>query len=122
MQSLASGGGIAHGQLVLENARGNERTARSSLKTEDEFERTVFETSELLEDIFLLRRQVRGGSKTGIPDIIGVDGEGNVCIIELKNTEVDAAIIPIEMGKTRMSDVLRIFEFAYHKVAGSAEK
>lgn len=62
--------------------------------TEEEFERTVFETSELLEDIFLLKRQVRGGNKTGIPDIIGVDGEGNVCIVELKNKEVDADIIP----------------------------
>lgn len=62
-------------------------------KTEEEFERTIFETSELLEDIFPLKRQVRGGGKTGIPDIIGVDGEGNVCIVELKNTEVDASII-----------------------------
>ncbi len=29
-------------------------------KTEKEFETTVFETSELLEDIFLLKRQVHG--------------------------------------------------------------
>ncbi|MCI0553654.1 MAG: hypothetical protein L0287_22125 [Anaerolineae bacterium] len=63
-------------------------------KTEEEFERTVFETSELLEDIFLLKRQVRGGSKTGIPDIIGLDNDGNVCIIEMKNVPVDANIIP----------------------------
>lgn len=63
-------------------------------KTEDEFERTVFSTAELLKDIFLLKRQVRGGNKTGIPDIVGVDNEGSVCIIEMKNTEVDAGIIP----------------------------
>jgi len=63
-------------------------------KTEEEFERTVFETSELLEDIFLLKRQVRGGSKSGIPDIIGLDSDGNVCIIEMKNVPVDANIIP----------------------------
>jgi hypothetical protein len=63
-------------------------------KTEEEFERTVFETSELLEDIFLLKRQVRGGSKTGVPDIIGLDSDGNVCIIEMKNVPVDANIIP----------------------------
>jgi hypothetical protein len=63
-------------------------------KTEEEFERTVFETSELLEDIFLLKRQVRGGSKTGIPDIIGLDSDGNVCIIEMKNVPVDSNIIP----------------------------
>lgn len=63
-------------------------------KAEEEFERTVFETSELLEDIFLLKRQVRGGSKAGIPDIIGLDSDGNVCIIEMKNVPVDSNIIP----------------------------
>lgn len=62
--------------------------------TEDEFENTVFNTSELLEDIFLLKRQVRGGGKSGIPDIIGVDKDGNICIIEMKNAPVDASIVP----------------------------
>jgi RecB family endonuclease NucS len=62
--------------------------------SEDEFERMVFTTSELLKDIFLLKRQIRGGNKSGIPDILGIDREGNVCIVEMKNTEVDADIIP----------------------------
>jgi len=63
-------------------------------KTEDEFEKTVFETPEILEDIFLIRRQVRGGSKSGIPDIVGIDNDGNICIVEMKNVRVDASIIP----------------------------
>ena len=63
-------------------------------KTEEEFERAVFATPELLEDIFLIKRQIRGGSKAGIPDIVGVDNDGNVCILEMKNVTVDAAIIP----------------------------
>lgn len=63
-------------------------------ETEEQFERTVFESSELLKDIFLLKRQVRGGSKAGIPDILGIDADGNVCIIEMKNCDVDASIIP----------------------------
>src|SRR5437588_735307 len=63
-------------------------------KTEEEFERIIFETSELLEEIFLLKRQIRGGGKSGIPDIVGVDNDGNVCIIEMKNVTVDASIIP----------------------------
>lgn len=62
-------------------------------KTEEEFERTVFETPELLEDIFLIKRQVRRGGKSGIPDIIGVDNDGNICIVEMKNTTVDSSII-----------------------------
>jgi len=76
----------------------SQKTTRALLdkpfKTEEEFEKTVFATAELLEDIFLLKRQVRGGNKSGIPDIIGVDREGAVCIIEMKNTQVDARIIP----------------------------
>ena len=32
------------------------------------------------------------------------------------------ASYPIEIGKTKMKDFQRIFEFAYHKVAGSADK
>lgn len=63
-------------------------------KTEDELERIVFESSELLEEIFVLKRQVRGGAKPGIPDIIGMDSDGNVCILEIKNVPVDASIIP----------------------------
>jgi hypothetical protein len=62
-------------------------------KTEEEFERIVFETPEILEDIFLIKRQVRRGAKSGIPDIIGVDNDGNICIVEMKNTTVDSSII-----------------------------
>lgn len=62
--------------------------------TEEEFERAVFETKDLLEEVYLLKRQVRGGKKPGIPDIIGVDSDGNVCIVEMKNVPVDASILP----------------------------
>lgn len=54
----------------------------------------MFETKGLLEDVYLLKRQVRGGRKPGIPDIVGVDSDGNVCIVEMKNVPVDAAILP----------------------------
>lgn len=63
-------------------------------ETEEEFERTVFETKELFEDITLIKRQIRGGHKSGIPDIIGIDANGAVCIIEMKNVAVNASIIP----------------------------
>jgi hypothetical protein len=62
--------------------------------TEEEFERAVFETKGLLEDVYLLKRQIRGGRKPGIPDIIGIDSDGNVCIVELKNVRVDVSILP----------------------------
>jgi len=63
-------------------------------KSEAEFEKLIFNTPEILEDIFLLKRQVRGGNKSGIPDIVGIDNDGNICIVEMKNVNVDASIIP----------------------------
>jgi RecB family endonuclease NucS len=66
--------------------------------TEEEFEQTVFDTPAVLGDIYLLKRQVRGGGKPGIPDIIGVDAQGKVCVVEMKNTSVDASVIPQVLG------------------------
>jgi hypothetical protein len=62
--------------------------------SEEEFEKVVFETKELLEDIFLIKRQIRGGRKPGIPDIVGIDKNGNVCIVEMKNVVIDSSVIP----------------------------
>lgn len=80
--------------LLWKRSEGTLSLLATPFKTEEEFERTVFETQEILEDIFLLKRQIRGGNKPGIPDIIGIDNDGNVCIIEMKNVDVDASIIP----------------------------
>jgi len=80
--------------LFWKTPRGVKALLATPFGSEDEFESTVFGTSELLEDIFLLKRQVRGGGKSGIPDIIGIDSDGNVCIIEMKNHPVDSSIIP----------------------------
>jgi len=63
-------------------------------KTEEEFERMVFDTPQILEDIYLIKRQIRGGSKSGVPDIIGINSDGDICIIEMKNATVDSSIIP----------------------------
>jgi hypothetical protein len=80
--------------LFWKSNQSTRRLADTPFKTEEEFERVVFATPEILEDIFLLKRQIRGGGKQGIPDIVGIDNDGNVCIIEMKNVTVDAAIIP----------------------------
>ena len=67
---------------------------KTPFKTEEEFEKMVFGTKELFQDICLIKRQIRGGNKSSIPDIIGIDNEGNVCIIEMKNVNVNQSIIP----------------------------
>jgi hypothetical protein len=80
--------------LLWKTSKETKSLASTPFSTEEEFERLVFDTPAILEDIFLLKRQIRGGSKSGIPDIIGIDNDGNVCILEMKNVEVDARIIP----------------------------
>jgi hypothetical protein len=68
--------------------------AETPFVSEEEFEKLVFETPEILENIFILKRQIRGSNKSGIPDMIGIDNDGNICIIEMKNVEVNSNIIP----------------------------
>ncbi|OPZ44986.1 MAG: hypothetical protein BWY93_00138 [Euryarchaeota archaeon ADurb.BinA087] len=81
--------------LFLKNNAETKILLSEQFKTEESFEKLIFHSPELLGgDIFLLKRQLRGGNKTGIPDIIGIDSNGNVCIIEMKNTTVDESIIP----------------------------
>ncbi len=80
--------------LFWKTKEGTKSLLATEFKTEEEFEKAVFEIPEILEDVFLLKRQVRGGNKPGIPDIVGIDNDGNVCIVEMKNVAVDAAIIP----------------------------
>lgn len=80
--------------LFWKTPKGVKALLATPFKSEDDFEKIVFETSELLEDIFLIKRQVRGGSKSGIPDIVGIDSDGDICIIEMKNVPVDSSIIP----------------------------
>ena len=80
--------------LFWKTKRATTSLLATPFKTEEEFEKLIFDTPQILEDIFLLKRQIRGGGKAGIPDIIGIDNDGNICIIEMKNITVDASIIP----------------------------
>ncbi len=80
--------------LFLKTKEKTKSLLSTPFKSEEEFEKTIFNTPEILEDIFLIKRQIRGGNKSGIPDIIGIDNDGNICIIEMKNVLVDAKIIP----------------------------
>lgn len=80
--------------LFWKTPLGTKQLLSTPFKSEDEFEKTIFEASVLLQDVFPLKRQVRGGGKPGIPDIIAIDQDENVCVIEMKNVAVDAGIIP----------------------------
>jgi hypothetical protein len=67
-------------------------------KYEHEFESYVFQNQELLGDVFIIYRQIRTGTKQGVPDMIGVDQDSRICIIEMKNVEVGEDILPQILG------------------------
>ena len=62
---------------------------------EAEFEKFIFDNQNILGgDISIIYRQIRSGSKDGIPDMIGIDTDNRICIIELKNVEAVEEIVP----------------------------
>lgn len=68
-------------------------------ESEADLEKYVFDNQDLLGgDIYVIHRQIRTGSKQGIPDMIGVDQNKRVCIIELKNIEAQEDILPQALG------------------------
>lgn len=66
----------------------------SPFRTEEELERYLQKTRELLSDLFIVKRQVHTSHRTDIPDLIALDKEGSVVIIELKNGPVTEDVIP----------------------------
>jgi len=52
--------------LFWKSKEATTRLVETPFRTEEEFERLIFATPEILEDIFLLKRQIRGGTKQGI--------------------------------------------------------
>jgi len=63
--------------------------------SESEFERYIIENQEILGgDVYIIYRQIRTGSREGIPDMLGVDQDSRVCIIEIKNEEAGEDILP----------------------------
>lgn len=61
---------------------------------ESDFEKYIFKNQELLGDIVILYRQIRTGAKQGIPDMLGVDQDANICLIEMKNVDVSEDVLP----------------------------
>ena len=81
--------------LFWKDQDGTKNLLSKNFSSELEFENLILKHQELLgDDIFLITSQVRGGTKKGIPDIIGIDRDENVCIIEMKNVSVTSEIIP----------------------------
>jgi hypothetical protein len=73
--------------------------AEKLFRSETDFEQYVLDNQDILGgDIYVIYRQIRSGSRQGIPDMLGVDQDARVCIIELKNEEADESILPQALG------------------------
>jgi hypothetical protein len=72
--------------------------------TEADFEKYVFENQDLLPDIYIFKQQIRTGSKQGILDLLGVDQNNRICIIEMKNEDLDVDILPQILGYAIWAD------------------
>jgi hypothetical protein len=63
-------------------------------KTEEELEDYLYRTPQLLGDLIVISRQTKSGTHRDIPDLIAMDGDGNVVIIELKRASATEDVIP----------------------------
>jgi hypothetical protein len=73
-------------------------TTRNLIETpfpsENILEKYIFDNQDLLDDVYIIYRQIRTGNKQGIPDMLGVDQDARICIIELKNHTAGEDILP----------------------------
>ena len=59
------------------------------------FEGYIYDNQDILGgDISIIYRQIKSGSKDGIPDMLGIDADNRICIIEVKNVEAVDDIVP----------------------------
>jgi len=61
---------------------------------EEEIEKIIFETKNILPDVFLLKRQLQTYTREERIDLVGVDNENNILVIEIKDETVDESVIP----------------------------
>lgn len=81
--------------LILIKSK-NETTNMNEIEVhpEEVIEKTIFETENILPDVFLLKRQLQTYTKEERIDLVGVDNENNILVIEIKDETVDESVIP----------------------------
>lgn len=85
-------------------------TFSKPFETEEMFEKEIFETQELFEDLTFLKRQATHQRVQALeePDILAIDSDGNICIIEMKNTPVDEKIFTQVLNYAIWADLILI--------------
>lgn len=78
--------------ILIKNRKETVNMNEIEVHPEEAIEKIIFETENILPDVFLLKRQLQL-PKDRI-DLIGLDKENNIVIIEIKDETVDESIIP----------------------------
>lgn len=79
--------------ILLKNKREIINMNEIKVHSEEEIEKIIFETKNILPDVFLLKRQLQTYTKEERIDLVGVDNENSVLVIEIKKELVDESVI-----------------------------
>lgn len=79
--------------ILIKNKNETVNMNEIEIHPEEAIERIIFETKNILPDVFLLKRQLQISRDNRI-DLIGLDKENNILIIEIKDELVDESVIP----------------------------
>jgi len=81
--------------IMLKNKLPNEPINMNEIEVrpEEAIEKIVFETRNILPDVFFLKRQLSTYKGEERIDLVGLDNENNILVIEIKDETVDESII-----------------------------
>lgn len=65
---------------------------------EELIEKIIFETKNILPDVYILKKQLIINAGQGRIDLVGIDNENNILVIEIKDEVVDEGVIPQVMS------------------------
>jgi hypothetical protein len=80
--------------IIINNKNESVNLNEVEIHPEEAIEKIIFETKNILSDVYLLKRQLSTYTKEDRIDLVGLDNENNILIIEIKDEMVDENVIP----------------------------
>ncbi|MCW7078948.1 MAG: hypothetical protein OCU22_07485 [Canidatus Methanoxibalbensis ujae] len=80
--------------IIIDNKKGTKNLNEQEVHPEETIEKLIFETENILPDVFLLKRQLQTYSRDERIDLVGIDNENNILVIEIKDETADESVIP----------------------------
>lgn len=80
--------------IIIDKSKGAKNLNEQEVHPEESIEKLIFETENILPDLFLLKRQLQTYSRNERIDLVGIDNENNILVIEIKDEMVNESVIP----------------------------